>query len=62
MCLETRSAHPFSGVRSPPEFAATLSAEWMPLCAANKDGKGDGSGAIPEDAMAIVGELDVSTE
>ncbi|POY71044.1 A/B superfamily hydrolase [Rhodotorula taiwanensis] len=39
--------------QDPPEFAATLSAEWMPLCAANKDGKGDGSGAIPEDAMAI---------
>lgn len=42
--------------RSPPEFAETLTAEWMPLCAQNKDGHGDGTGEIPEAALAIVSE------
>ncbi|BGP56116.1 hypothetical protein JCM8202_005883 [Rhodotorula sphaerocarpa] len=42
--------------QDPPDFASTLTAEWLPLCAANKFGDGDGTGAIPEPAMAIVGD------
>lgn len=42
---------------SPPEFAKTLTAEWMPLCASNKNGNGTGTGEIPEPALAIVGKF-----
>ncbi|GAA5988199.1 hypothetical protein JCM10908_002108 [Rhodotorula pacifica] len=42
--------------QDPPQFAATLTAEWMPLAATNKFGNGDGSGAIPEAAIAIVAD------
>lgn len=41
---------------SPPEFAKTLTDEWMPLCAQNKNGNGTGTGEIPEAALAIVGK------
>ncbi|KWU41239.1 alpha/beta-hydrolase [Rhodotorula sp. JG-1b] len=39
--------------QDPSEFAKTLTAEWMPLCASNKDGHGTGTGEIPEAALAI---------
>ncbi|GAA5971311.1 hypothetical protein JCM8115_000992 [Rhodotorula mucilaginosa] len=42
--------------QDPPEFAKTLTAEWMPLCASNKDGNGTGTGEIPEAALAIVAD------
>lgn len=51
-----KETDPSAALRSPPDFASTLTAEWLPLCAANKFGDGDGTGAIPEPAMAIVGD------
>lgn len=38
---------------SPPEMIDILEREWAPLASANKFGKGDGTGRIPDEAMAI---------
>lgn len=40
---------------SPPIVPETLSGEWRAACAANKGGKGDGSGRLSDEAMAVVG-------
>jgi hypothetical protein len=34
-----------------------LEREWAPLAGANKDGKGDGTGRIPDEALAIASAL-----
>ncbi|GAA5924053.1 hypothetical protein JCM3775_005583 [Rhodotorula graminis] len=45
-----------SFVTDPPLVYETLNAEWRPACMANKDGNGDRSGRIPDEAMAVVGD------
>ncbi|GAA6060029.1 hypothetical protein JCM10212_001026 [Sporobolomyces blumeae] len=38
----------------PPETIDILENQWLPLCCVNKEGKGDGSGDLPQEALAIV--------
>ncbi|GEM07846.1 alpha/beta fold family hydrolase [Rhodotorula toruloides] len=42
-----------SWTTDPPEMIDILEREWAPLASANKFGKGDGTGRIPDEAMAI---------
>ncbi|BGP40824.1 hypothetical protein JCM10449v2_004789 [Rhodotorula kratochvilovae] len=45
-----------SFVTDPPIVSETLTREWRPACAVNKNGNGDGSGRLSEEAMAVVGD------
>lgn len=37
------------------ETANSITEEWLPMAARNKDGKGDGTGNIPDEALKILG-------
>ncbi|GAA5851436.1 hypothetical protein JCM8547_001093 [Rhodosporidiobolus lusitaniae] len=43
-----------SFITDPPEMCEILEQQWAPLCAQNKFGNGDGTGRLPDEAMAIV--------
>ncbi|GAA6044367.1 hypothetical protein JCM8097_006461 [Rhodosporidiobolus ruineniae] len=43
-----------SFIEDPPEMCEVLETQWAPLTAQNKFGNGDGTGRLPEEAMAIV--------
>ncbi|BGP48948.1 hypothetical protein JCM10450v2_004827 [Rhodotorula kratochvilovae] len=45
-----------SFVTDPPIVSETLTREWRPACAVNKNGNGDGSGRLSAEAMAVVGD------
>ncbi|KAM0748906.1 alpha/beta-hydrolase [Meredithblackwellia eburnea MCA 4105] len=43
-------------LKEPPATVQAMCKEWLPHATSNKDGKGDGTGRIPEDAMQVVSD------
>ncbi|GAA5868528.1 hypothetical protein JCM8547_003175 [Rhodosporidiobolus lusitaniae] len=43
-----------SYIEDKPEMVDVLEEEWVPLCAQNKNGNGDGTGRLPDEAIQVV--------